>query len=36
MEGVAGRFLETCLVGREVTGVARLLDERAPIACEAV
>ncbi|TWD20372.1 hypothetical protein FB570_107175 [Streptomyces sp. T12] len=36
MEGVAGRFLETCLVGREGTGAARRLDDRAPTACEAV
>ncbi len=32
----ADRFLEISLVRREVTGIARLLDDRAPITCEAV
>jgi hypothetical protein len=36
MECMADRFLEISLVKREVTGIARLLDDRAPITCEAV
>ena len=33
---MADRYLEISLVKRGVTGTARLLDDRAPLTCEAV
>ena len=36
MEGMADRYLEISLVKRGISCTARLLDDRAPITCEAV